>query len=204
MSWVKICGLTSPAAVDAALEAGVDAIGFVLSPSPRRVDPRTAARLAAPARGRLELVAVTLAPTQALIDAVLAEFAPDVLQADLADLAGLTLPRELGLLPVLRAGAAPPATLPARALIDGVRGGSGEPWDWASARELARRTQLVLAGGLGLASVAGAIAAVRPHGVDVSSAVEEAPGIKSPAKIRAFVAAARAAFEALDPAAASR
>ncbi len=200
MSWIKICGLTSAAAVAAALEVRADAIGFVFAPSPRRVDPRTAARLAAPARGRLELVAVTRAPTQELIDAVLAELAPDALQADFADLAQLTLPRGLALLPVLRARAPLPEALPARTLVEGARSGSGEPWDWAAARGLAHRTQLVLAGGLGIASVARAIATVRPYGVDVSSGVEEAPGIKSAVKIQAFAAAARAAFEALDAA----
>lgn len=196
MSWIKICGLTTPAAVAGALEAGADAIGFVFAASPRRVTAQAAARLAAPLRGRMQVIAVTRGPAQALLDEVLAELAPDALQDDLAALTGLSLPRQLDLLPVLRASQPLPESLPERLLMEGPRSGSGEPWDWAQARSLARRTRVVLAGGLDCGNVAGAIATVQPYGVDVSSGVEDAPGLKSTAKIREFVERARAAFAA--------
>lgn len=199
--WIKICGLTEERAVAAALEARVDAIGFVFAPSVRRVQPPEAARLARSARGRLACIAVTRHPEQALVDEILRDFAPDVLQSDAADLAELRLPRELALLPVLRSGDAADGTLPGRAalparlLFEGPASGTGRTGDWQQARMLARRTELVLAGGLDAHNVAAAIAQVRPFGVDVSSGVEAAPGVKSPERIAAFAAAARAAFE---------
>jgi phosphoribosylanthranilate isomerase len=191
--WIKICGLTTAEAVRAALAVRVDALGFVFAPSPRRVTPEFAARLAQPARGRARCVAVTLHPVQAEIDELLKVFAPDVLQGDLAQLAGLRLPAGLELLPVVRALNATPAVLPDRILFEGAVSGAGVTADWAAAAVLARRTELVLAGGLDSATVGAAIGAVRPFGVDVSSGVEERPGVKSPAAITEFVRAARAA-----------
>ena len=201
--WIKICGMTSPEAVAAALEARTDAIGFVFAESPRRLTPQRAAQLARPARNRVRCVAVTRHPTQSAVDEILEVFAPDVLQTDLTDLERLTLPAGLGRLPVLRAGGEPPATVPRRVLFEGPRSGSGAVSDWNAARDLARRTQLVLAGGLNAGNVAAAIAAVRPFGVDVSSGVELEPGIKSPLEIASFVRAARAASGAAAAAARS-
>jgi phosphoribosylanthranilate isomerase len=76
--WVKICGMTTAAAVTAALEAGADAIGFVFAESVRRVTPQVAAQLATPARGRVPCVAVIRHATQQECDSILAEFAPDM------------------------------------------------------------------------------------------------------------------------------
>ncbi|HTX23282.1 MAG TPA: phosphoribosylanthranilate isomerase [Steroidobacteraceae bacterium] len=189
--WVKICGITTREAIDAALAARVDAIGFVFSPSPRRLSPAEAARLAKPARGRLRCVAVTRHPSQRLLDDIVAELGPDVWQSDLEDVHALHAPGSLALLPVLRAGRAEPQPLPARLLYEGPASGAGVACDWAAARTVARRTELVLAGGLSASTVAAAIEAVRPFGVDVSSGVEERPGLKSPEKILQFVEAAR-------------
>jgi phosphoribosylanthranilate isomerase len=188
--WVKICGMTTPAAVAAALEAGADAIGFVFAASVRRVTPQAANELATPARGRVPCVAVIRQATQQEFDRILADFAPDVLQAELSDLARLALPRELDVLAVVRAGAEPPDP-PTRVLFEGPVSGTGVACDWTRARAFAQRTQLVLAGGLNADNVAAAIRAVRPFGVDVSSGVEDKPGIKSALEIRRFVQAAR-------------
>jgi phosphoribosylanthranilate isomerase len=189
--WIKICGMTTPAAVGAALAAGVDAIGFVFADSVRRVTPAFACELAAPARGRVPCVAVTRHATQHELDVMLASFMPDVLQADARDLQGMRLPRQLAVLPVVRAGTEPSMPLPERVLFEGAVSGIGVPCDWSAARALASRTQLVLAGGLTVRNVAAAISAVHPFGVDVSSGVEERPGVKSPQEIARFVAAAR-------------
>jgi phosphoribosylanthranilate isomerase len=191
--WIKICGLTTAEALGAALEMGVDAVGFVFAASPRRLTPQFAAQLARPARGRARCVAVVRHPRQEEIDEMLRLFAPDVLQGDLAELAGLRLPAGVVQLPVLRAVTTAPAELPARILFESAVSGSGARADWDAAALLARRTELVLAGGLDSANVGAAIAAVRPFGVDVSSGVEERPGVKSPAAITQFVQAARAA-----------
>jgi phosphoribosylanthranilate isomerase len=76
-------------------------------------------------------------------------------------------------------------------LFEGLSSGSGMPADWVTARQLARESELILAGGLNATNVATAIAAVNPFGVDVSSGVEESPGIKSQTQIARFVSAAR-------------
>lgn len=202
MSFVKVCGMTDGQAVEAALAAGADAIGFVFAPSVRRVSPAQAAQLALPARGRALCVAVMQHPSPALVAEVLQVFAPDVLQTDSEDLAGLELPAGVEAWPVLRGALPDGGQVPregARVLFEGPRSGSGQVADWSAARALARRCQLILAGGLSPQNVAEAITSVRPWGVDVSSGVEEAPGRKSPARIESFVARARAAFAQAGP-----
>jgi phosphoribosylanthranilate isomerase len=201
--WIKICGLTSPDAVAMAVACGADALGFVFhAGSARDLAPARAAELARDVPRHVLRVAVTRQPAQSLVDAIAAGFAPDLLQTDLADLACLSLPPGLAVLPVLRAGAVRAgaawpgeAGVPAyaRFLYEGAESGSGLLADWREAAALARQTELVLAGGLTPANVAEAVVAVRPFGVDVSSGVEDAPGHKDPERIRAFVAAARAA-----------
>src|SRR5215469_11777908 len=191
--WIKICGMTTAAAVEAALEAHVEAIGFVFAPSVRELVPESAASLARPARGRVRCVAVTRHPTQAAVDEIVRVFAPDLLQSDAEDFATLRLPAALETLAVVRDGGALPLPLPGRILFEGPASGRGAVSDWSVAAALARRTQLVLAGGLTAVNVAAAIARVQPFGVDVSSGVEERPGVKSPAAIMSFVAAVRSA-----------
>jgi phosphoribosylanthranilate isomerase len=189
--FIKVCGLGSEAAVAAALEAGVDAVGFVFHEgSARNLEPARAASLAARARGRALRVAVTRHPSQALVDLILATFAPDALQTDADDLDSLILPGLLETFPVVRTGSVP-AHLPARCLYESASSGAGVRADWQEARSLAARAPLLLAGGLDPGNVAAAIATVRPAGVDVSSGVESAPGVKDEALIHAFVAAAR-------------
>jgi len=191
--WIKICGMTGADAVAAALAAGVDAIGFVLSPSPRQVSAAQAAKLAAPARGKVLCIAVTRHARQPLVDEMLRDFRPDGLQADLSDLGGVRIPRTLPILPVLRSGSEQLEAPPRRFLFEGPSSGQGRTCDWSQAAQLAARCQLILAGGLSPDNVAAAIEAVRPFGVDVSSGVEDSPGVKSPARMAAFVQAARAA-----------
>ena len=187
--WIKICGLTTEAGVIAAAEAGADALGFVFAPSKRQVTPARAAELARGAPRELQRVAVLLHPTQALVDAVLAALDPDVLQTDAEDFASLRTPPHVQRLPVIRGALTAPA--PPRVLFEGPVSGAGERSDWAQAAALARSTQLVLAGGLTPANVQRALAEVRPFGVDVSSGVESASGVKDPRKIHEFVRSAR-------------
>jgi phosphoribosylanthranilate isomerase len=189
--WIKICGMTTPEAVKAALDAHVDAIGFVFAESKRRVTPQRAAELARPARGRVRCIAVTKQPTQQAVDEILAVFEPDSLQSDWHDFQSLHLPRDLNVIPVLRVGHTEPSPLPSRVLFEGPVSGTGIATDWMAARDMARRAELILAGGLSPANVAAAIAQVQPFGVDVSSGVEQSPGVKSPEKIASFVENAR-------------
>jgi len=191
--WVKVCGLTTPAAVAAAVDAGVDAVGFVFAESKRKVTPQRASELASDVPEHILRVAVMLHPSQRALDEVWSQFRPDVLQTDLEDLASLRVPEGLQVVPVVRAGRELPSELPARMLFEGPVSGTGMTTDWSAAAQLAARTQVILAGGLKPANVAEAIASARPFGVDVSSGVEAEPGLKDPAKIYEFVRNARGA-----------
>jgi phosphoribosylanthranilate isomerase len=197
--FVKICGMTDAAAVQAALDAGADAIGFVFARSVRRVTPQQACALAQPARGKVLCVAVTLHPDAALREEIFNVFRPDVWQSDAEDLAGVKPPAGMAIWPVLRGvpGLLPVSVTPGQPLLfEGPRSGTGKVADWGAARLLASVHQLILAGGLSPANVREAIEAVQPFGVDVSSGVEAAPGQKSAELIHSFVSKARGAFAA--------
>ncbi len=190
--WVKVCGMTTAEGIDAAVAAGVDAVGFVFFPQSKRyVSPERAARLAASVPKHIVKVAVFLHPSQAELDAVLGGFRPDVVQTDHVDFFRLTVPSGIGVLPVLRSGGELPGTLPKRVLFEGPVSGTGTTADWSSALTLARRCEVILAGGLTPANVADAVRIVAPFGVDVSSGVEQAPGVKDPERIAEFIRAAR-------------
>lgn len=195
-TFVKICGLRTAEAVDAAIEAGADALGFVFADSVRRVSPEQAAALAARVPPGILRVAVMRHPDPADWDAVAAVLRPDWLQTDAADFAGLAIPPGIGLLPVYRDAPGLDSRAAGREdqlLFESADSGTGLAPDWDRARHLARQTRLVLAGGLHPGNVGAAIRQVRPWGVDVSSGVEAARGIKDPERIRAFVAAVRRA-----------
>jgi phosphoribosylanthranilate isomerase len=200
--WVKICGLTTREAVEAAVAAGADAVGFVFAPSKRQVSATQATQLAQGVPRRIPRVAVMLHPTQSQLEEVWSGFRPDVLQTDAEDLRTLRVPMGLTVMPVVRHAARlkpdPQEAGHKRILFEGPVSGVGSTSDWQVAAQLARTTQLVLAGGLNATNVADAIAAVRPFGVDVSSGVEASPGVKDPARIHEFVRRARAAANGAD------
>lgn len=189
--WIKICGLTTQAAIDIAVSEGVDAIGFVFAPSKRQVKAEQAAELARNVPSSVLRIAVMQHPDQTLVDEVCKVFKPNVLQTDQEDFLGLTVLHGFGKLPVVRAGKNIPMPLPTRMLFEGPVSGTGQTADWTKAAELAKQTQLILAGGLNPSNVQAAIAQVQPFGVDVSSGVESAPGVKDVKKIVEFVRRAR-------------
>jgi len=196
--WIKICGLRSVASIEAAARACVQAVGFVFhAGSPRNLSVAEAGALQAAVPAGIERVAVFLHPPQDLVDAVLIAVRPDWVQADASDLAGLRLPPGQRVLPVLRSGGPAVASTDnrPRVLFESARSGAGERADWAEAAQLARGTELVLAGGLDVGNVSAAIRSVRPFGLDVSSGVESSRGVKDAVRIAEFVAAARAAQE---------
>jgi len=192
---IKICGLTEADGIKAAVNAGADAVGYVFfAPSPRNIEPVRAAKLAsALLPANVMRVAVTLHPSQALVDEVLAEFTPDVWQTDAADFDSITLPATVARWPVWRSGGPLPVTPPPRLLFESAASGAGIRADWRAAAILAGRCELILGGGLDATNVGAAIAMVHPFGVDVSSGVERKPGVKDPAMIHSFVEAVRAA-----------
>lgn len=203
--FVKICGLTSKEAIDAAAAAGADAVGFVFANSPRKVSPRDARALAADLPEGMLRVAVFRHPEPRVVAEVLETLEPDWLQTDAEDFARLKLPDDCLPMPVYRNGSTQRLTdLPVRLLFEGPVSGRGRIADWHEAQQLAARTQLVLAGGLSPDNVEAAIRTVRPWGIDVSSGVERAPGVKDPTKIHEFVVRARATAETLERKASGR
>ena len=196
--WIKICGLRTLEAIDAAAGAGANAVGFVFhDASPRNLALEDARALQRAVPAGVERVAVFMHPGQARLDAVLAAIEPDWVQTDASDLAELSLPAGQRVLPVLRGAAQRLGSLPSRCLFESSSSGSGERADWIAAVRVARMTELILAGGLDPSNVGEAVRAVRPFGVDVSSGVESSRGVKDAARIREFIRAARAAEQAL-------
>src|SRR5258708_39447961 len=212
---IKICGLTTAQALESALEAGADWVGFVFfPPSPRTVWTAAAGLLARPAAGRARKVAVMVDPDDGLVEEVVDALHPDVLQLHGSESAQrLTVLRARFGLPVIKAlpvghagdlakvaaymTIADHLLFDARPPRDATRpGGLGKPFDWSLLAKLHADIRFFLSGGLDAGNVAEAIAATRPFGVDVSSSVEGAPGVKDPAKVRTFVHAARTAARA--------
>jgi phosphoribosylanthranilate isomerase len=192
---VKICGLTDAASVTAAVNAGADAVGFVFyEKSPRNLDIASAVELMSAVPGGVTRVAVMLHPDAAFCEQVLAAVKPDVLQTDAADFDYIALPDGVAAWPVIRENKILDfGELPEQYLYEGAGSGKGETVDWTRASSIATHGRMILAGGLTASNVATAIRQVRPWGVDVSSAVESAPGQKDANKIQAFIAAAKAA-----------
>lgn len=210
---VKICGLSTPETVDAAVAAGADYVGFVFYPrSPRNVTLAQAAALAARARGRARIVTLVVDADDALLSAITREVDPDLIQAHGAETPDRI--REIARLtgkPVIKAirvkddadiaAAADYASVASLILYDAkapetlgnaLPGGNGHAFDWGLL-EGERRPAFMLAGGLGPENVAEAIRVTGAPVVDVSSGVESAPGIKDIGLIRKFIEAAKAA-----------
>ncbi len=209
---VKICGLSTPDTLEAALEAGADLVGFVHFPkSPRHVALAAAPALAAQVGTRAGKVALLVNPDDATVAAVIAAFHPDLLQ-----LHGAESPERVAQiraafgLPVMKAipvaRAADLAGVPAYAAVadrllfdakpdagDVLPGGNGRVFDWTLLAGLDPGVPVMLSGGLDAGNVSQALSVIRVDGVDVSSGVETAPGLKSAEKIFAFVHATRAA-----------
>lgn len=210
MAQVKICGITRPADLSAAAEAGARYAGFVFFPkSPRHLSVEAAAALAAEGPPGMARVGLFVNPDDAALDAVLDRVPLDIIQlhgaetparvAEVKARTGLAVMKAVGIavpadldalwdhglvadLLLVDAKAPPDAVLP---------GGNGLSFDW---RLLAGRRMLkpwMLAGGLTPANVAEAVRLTGAPGVDVSSGVESSPGAKDPDLIRAFVAAAQ-------------
>lgn len=198
--FVKICGLSTPRAVTAAIQTGADAIGFVFAESPRQVTPERAAQLCRDVSPAIIRVAVMRHPTPDEWQRVADEFSPDWLQTEAGDFARLDISEGISRLPVFRD--TPDLDMSAfnseeLLLFEAAQSGQGVQADWQRAAKLVAGMgadrQLVLAGGLTPENVATAIATVRPYGVDVSSGVESRRGVKDPDRIAAFMTAVREA-----------
>ncbi len=203
---VKICGITRLEDARAAREAGADWIGFVLwSGSARAIDPARAAEIAAAVPGLTTVaVMVSVPPDRALALAG----AAGATRVQLHRVDPFAWPRDFPLpaafaIPVESDGSLTAALPPEPFLAmldrahDSLAGGTGETIPWETARVVAATRDVLLAGGLDDGNVAEAIERVRPFGVDSSSRLESAPGIKDADRVRRFVAAVRRCDERL-------
>jgi phosphoribosylanthranilate isomerase len=219
---VKICGLATQAGLDAALACGADMVGFVFfDKSPRHVSLDLAANLGRRAARQTCKVLVTADAGDALLATAIKALDPGLLQ-----LHGSETPERVAAirarfgLPVMKAiGISEEADLALVPGFDGVAdfllfdakppraigrpGGSGTSFDWSLLGMIETKKPWLLAGGLDAGNVADALARTRAPGVDVSSGVESAPGVKDMGKIAAFIAAVQGAAETLGPSARS-
>jgi phosphoribosylanthranilate isomerase len=198
MVWVKLCGMTRRADVEAAAAAGADAVGFVIAPgSTRRVTPEAAAALGrgiAPARF---LVSLDLPPEEMLAAAGRAEvdgvqpygrWSPEAAAAALE--AGYRVLFPVAVTGPIDLQGAPAAAVPLLDCVSpGGQGGTGRSFDWSLAAGLLR--PVVVAGGLTADNVGQAVAAASPWGVDVASGIEQTPGVKDHELMKRFVEAAK-------------
>ena len=218
---VKICGLSTPETLDAALGAGADMVGFVFfPPSPRHLRFDVARALGQRVRGRAQKVALTVDADPAFLQSIVEALGPDILQLHGAEsVAQITAIRRKFGLPVMKAvpiavkedlvrigtyaTVADRLLFDARAPRDATRpGGLGNTFDWHLLKNVRSGVPFMLSGGLDATNIVDALRITRATGIDVSSGVERAPGVKDVDKIIAFVRAARrAATQDVHPAA---
>lgn len=211
---VKICGLSTPETLAVALERGASHVGFVhFAKSPRHMDVGPMAELVAEVGGRAETVIVTVDPDDALLDRFAGDVKPDWLQLHgretperVRDIKARTGLKVMKALPVAAAedlaAVAPYAGVADRILLDSKRpkgsdlpGGNGVSFDWrllsAAGSGLDPQMAYMLSGGIDADNVAEAVRIADPSGIDVSSGVESAPGVKDAGRMHSF-------FDALD------
>lgn len=211
---VKICGLSTRETLDVALDAGADMVGFVFfPPSPRHLTLETARDLGRHARRRAVKVALTVDADDATLANIVEAIQPDILQLHgketVARLRDIKQKFGLRVMKVIAVEtAADLASLPGYAAVaDSILfdahaprgatrpGGLGAVFDWHLLENLDLKLPFMVSGGLNAGNVAEAVRVTRAGGVDISSGVERAPGIKDPEMIRTFIRAARATEE---------
>lgn len=209
---IKICGLKTDAALDAALASGASHVGFIFfAKSPRYLEPEDAGRLRQAARGKAQAVAVTVDADDAFLDRIVSATQPDMLQ-----LHGSETPERVSFvkarygLPVVKAfsireAADLKAIEPYRGIADRflfdakppkgseLPGGNGVSFDWSLLAAIPPGTDYFLSGGLNAGNVGEALRIANPPAIDISSGVERATGVKDPALIAAFFRAVDAA-----------
>src|SRR5438270_4084606 len=212
---VKICGLSTREALKVALDAGADMVGFVFfPPSPRHLTLEAGRDLGRQVERRALKVALTVNADDATLDNIMDALSPDMFQlhghesvARVRDIKQRFGRPAMKVVPV--AATADLAVLPgyaavadrilfdARAPKDATRpGGLGAPFDWHLLENLELNLPYMVSGGLHAGNVAEAVRLTGAGGVDVSSGVESAPGVKDPGMIKAFIRAARASQDA--------
>jgi len=211
---IKICGLKTAAALAAALTGGASHVGFIFFPrSPRNVEPVEAGQLRQASRGRAIAVAVTVDADDHALDRIVAAMQPDMLQLHGSEsperVAAVKARYRLPVMKVLsiRSAADLDAVASYRGIADRLMfdakppagsqlpGGNGVSFDWRLLAGLDADVDYMLSGGLSAANIGQALRLANPPGIDISSGVESAPGVKEPALIEAFFRAVRTAAD---------
>ena len=195
---VKICGICDAASAGAATEAGADLLGFHFCSSPRRVTPEEAKAIVDAIDVRPRIVGVFIDQDPEEVRQIAEFVGLDLLQLHGSEAPGFEAARPVMKVIKVRDGIVPDASAwPDPIMLDSwssdQRGGTGRTWRWDAARELIKRRQVFVAGGLEPGNVGTVVSDFRPYGVDVSSGVESRLRVKDPAKIRLFVNAVRMA-----------
>jgi phosphoribosylanthranilate isomerase len=202
---IKICGLRTEEALAAALAGGASHVGFIFFPkSPRNIEPAEAGRLRRLASGKAKAVAVTVDADDTTLDGIVKAMAPDVLQLHGSEsLARITAVKARYGLPVMKAlsireksdldSVTVYAGIADRLLFDAkppkgaeLPGGNGMAFDWRLLSGVDPAVPYMLSGGLNAANIGEALTLARPSGIDISSGVESAPGVKDVRLIEAF------------------
>jgi phosphoribosylanthranilate isomerase len=211
---IKICGLKTDTAMAAALAGGASHVGFIFfAKSPRFIEPSEAGRLREAATGKASAVAVTVDAGDAFLDGIVEKMRPDMLQLHGSETAarvaevkaryGLPVIKALSISEAADLGRIAPFTgIADRFLFDAkppkgseLPGGNGVSFDWHILAGLDAGVDYMLSGGLNAANIGDALRLANPPGIDISSGVESAPGVKDPALIEQFFRAVRAATD---------
>jgi len=195
---VKICGICDAEGARAAIEAGADLLGFHFCSSDRRVTPEEAKAIVDGLSLRPTIVGVFIDQDPDEVRQIADFVGLDLLQLHGSEPPGFDAGRPVMKVLKVKDGQIPDAgAWPDPIMLDSwsadQRGGTGQSWDWESARELLGTRRVFIAGGLQPGNVSKVVSAFKPYGVDVSSGVESSVRVKDPDKVRAFVHAARIA-----------
>jgi phosphoribosylanthranilate isomerase len=195
---VKICGICDADGARAAIEAGADLLGFHFCSSDRRVTPEEAKAIVDGLSLRPTIVGVFIDQDANDVREIAELVGLDLLQLHGSEPPGYDAGRPVMKVLKVKDGQIPDAgAWPDPIMLDSwsadQRGGTGQTWDWESARELLATRKVFIAGGLQPGNVSKVVSAFKPYGVDVSSGVESAVRVKDPDKVRAFVHAVRIA-----------
>jgi phosphoribosylanthranilate isomerase len=195
---VKICGICDADGARAAIEAGADLLGFHFCSSDRRVTPEEAKAIVDGLSLRPTIVGVFIDQDANDVREIAEFVGLDLLQLHGSEPPGYDAGRPVMKVLKVKDGQIPDAgAWPDPIMLDSwsadQRGGTGQTWNWESARELLATRKVFIAGGLQPGNVSKVVSAFKPYGVDVSSGVESAVRVKDPDKVRAFVHAVRIA-----------
>jgi len=199
---VKICGICDAGAADAAAATGADLLGFHFCSSPRRVTPEEAKAIVDAIDVRPRIVGVFIDQDPEEVRQISEFVGLDMVQLHGSEAPGFDVGRPVMKVIKVRDGIVPDASAwPDPIMLDSwssdQRGGTGRTWRWDAARELIKRRQVFVAGGLEPGNVGTVVSDFRPYGVDVSSGVESRLRVKDPEKIRRFIQAVRKAEQLL-------